>query len=146
MRTASKKGCPIGVRPSFSQAGNLLDPSCVLDDSMGETTLVGKGRFVGDPSIRSYCGKMRQANKVGAGDGYRAGLHHRRVARWWLWACRVGYPSVPHAPLDYWRMRGAVDCRDCRCGRARRRVFIDFDLDDDAAISGAACEEVARRQ
>ena len=30
---------------------------------MGQTTLVGKGRFVGDPSIRSYCGKMRQANK-----------------------------------------------------------------------------------
>ena len=107
---------------------------------MGQTTLVGKGRFVGDPSIRSYCGKMRQANKEA-----RATV----IAVWLVGGFGLAGPDIQvfHTPL--WIIGGCVAPWIAAIVAAvvlSRRVFVDFDLDDDVAISGAACEEVARRE
>ena len=107
---------------------------------MGQTTLVGKGRFVGDPSIRSYCGKMRQANK----EARATVIALACIIVVWLVGSDI---QVFHTPL--WIIGGCVVPWIAAIVAAvvlSRRVFIDFDLDDDAAISGAACEEIARHE
>ena len=116
------------------------DPSCVLDDSMGQTTLVGKGRFVGDPSIRSYCGKMRRATVIALAC---------IIVVWLVGGFGLAGSDIQvfHTPL--WIIGGCAAPWIAAIVAAvvlSRRVFVDFDLDDDAAISGAACEEVARHE
>ena len=113
---------------------------------MGQTTLVGKGRFVGDPLIRSYCGKMRQANK----EARATVIALACIIVVWLVGGFVLAGSdiqVFHTPL--WIIGGCVAPWIAAIVAAvvlSRRVFVDFDLDDDATIPGAACEEVARHE
>lgn len=113
---------------------------------MGQTTLVGKGRFVGDPSIRSYCGKMRQANKEARATVIALACI---IVVWLVGGFGLAGPDIQvfHTPL--WIIGGCVAPWIAAIVAAvvlSRRVFVDFDLDDDVAISGAACEEVARRE
>lgn len=113
---------------------------------MGQTTLVGKGRFVGDPSIRSYCGKMRQANKEARATVIALACI---IVVWLVGGFGLAGPDIQvfHTPL--WIIGGCVAPWVAAIVAAvvlSRRVFVDFDLDDDAAISGAACEEVARHE
>ena len=134
------------------------DPYCVLDDSMGQTTLVGKGRFVGDPSIRGYCGKMRQANKearatvialacivvVWLVGGFGLAGSDIQVDLTLILACYLNQQR--HRS---WIIGGCVAPWIAAIVAAvvlSRRVFVDFDLDDDASTSDEACEEVARHE
>ncbi len=114
--------------------------------ALGQTTLVGKGRFVGDPSIRSYCGKIRQANKEARATVIALACI---IVVWLVGGFGLAGSDIQvfHTPL--WIIGGCVAPWIAAIVAAvvlSRRVFVDFDLDDDAAISGAACEEVARHE
>ena len=113
---------------------------------MGQTTLIGKGRFVGDPSIQGYCDKMRQANKEARATVIALACI---IVVWLVGGFGLAGLDIQvfHTPL--WIIGGCVAPWIAAIVAAvvlSRRVFVDFDLDDDAAISGAACEEVARHE
>lgn len=116
---------------------------------MGATAPVGKGRFVNSPSIRTYRDKMRQANKEARATVVALICI---IAVWLIGGFGLAGCDLElfHTPI--WIIGGCVAPWIAAIIAAvvlSRRVFVDFDLDDDparAANTDASFEEGARHE
>ena len=113
---------------------------------MTQTIPVGKGRFVTNPSIRSYRDKMRQANKEARATVIALACI---IVVWLVGGFGLAGSDIQvfHTPL--WIIGGCVAPWIAAIVAAvvlNRRVFVDFDLDDEDVAPDQACEEVARHE
>ena len=101
------------------------------------------------PSIRGYCDKMRQANKEARATVIALACI---IVVWLIGGFGLAGTDIQvfHTPL--WIIGGCVAPWLAAIVAAvvlSRRVFVDFDLDDDsgnASTSDEACEEAARHE
>lgn len=113
---------------------------------MSRTTPVGKGRFVANPSIRSYCDKMRQANKEARATVIALACI---IVVWLVGGFGLAGSDIQvfHTPL--WVIGGCMVPWIAAIVAAvvlSRRVFVDFDLDDEDVASDPAREDGARHE
>lgn len=113
---------------------------------MTQTIPVGKGRFVINPSIRSYRDKMRQANKEARATVIALACI---IVVWLVGGFGLAGSDIQvfHTPL--WIIGGCVAPWIAAIVAAvvlSRRAFVDFDLDDEDVASGPTREDDARHE